>query len=131
MGLALSLLCGVLREDRSLVLALALLLCLVAQLCRTLCDPGTVAHQAPLSMGFSQARILEWVAISPGDLPQHPSPPSCLLCHTSFSASQVSMTSSVVSSPSTVSVLSYTSSAKEESRVSGRRRRPGEGCSPS
>ena len=26
--------------------------------------PWTVAHQAPLSMGFSQARILEWVAIS-------------------------------------------------------------------
>ena len=33
--------------------------------------PGTVARQAPLSMGFSQARILEWVAISfPGDLPR-------------------------------------------------------------
>ena len=75
MGPALSLLCGVLREDRSLVQALALLLCLVAQSCRALCDPGTVAHQDPLSMGFSQARILEWVAISPGDLPQHPSPP--------------------------------------------------------
>ena len=26
--------------------------------------PWTVAHQAPLSMGISQARILEWVAIS-------------------------------------------------------------------
>ena len=26
--------------------------------------PWTVAHQAPLSMGFPQARILEWVAIS-------------------------------------------------------------------
>ena len=26
--------------------------------------PWTVAHQAPLSMGFFQARILEWVAIS-------------------------------------------------------------------
>ena len=26
--------------------------------------PWTVAHQAPLSMEFSQARILEWVAIS-------------------------------------------------------------------
>ena len=26
--------------------------------------PGTVAHQAPLSPGVSQARILEWVAIS-------------------------------------------------------------------
>ena len=64
MGPALSLLCGVLREDRSLVLALALLLCLVAQSCRALCDPGTVAHQDPLSMGFSQARILEWAVTS-------------------------------------------------------------------
>ena len=26
--------------------------------------PWTVAHQGPLSMGFSQARILEWVSIS-------------------------------------------------------------------
>ena len=24
------------------------------QLCATLCDPWTVAHQAPLSMGFSR-----------------------------------------------------------------------------
>lgn len=39
-------------------------------------------------------------------------PKSCL-CHTSLSASQVSMTSSVVSSPSTVRVLSYTSSVTE------------------
>ena len=32
--------------------------------------PWTVAHQAPLSMGILQARILEWVACpSPGDLP--------------------------------------------------------------
>ena len=32
--------------------------------------PWTVAHQAPLSMGILQARILEWVAFpSPGDLP--------------------------------------------------------------
>ena len=29
----------------------------------------TVAHQAPPSMGILQARILEWVASSPGDLP--------------------------------------------------------------
>ena len=30
----------------------------------------TVAHQAPLSMGILQARILEWVAVSPsGYLP--------------------------------------------------------------
>ena len=26
--------------------------------------PWTVAHQAPLSLGFSQARILEWVTVS-------------------------------------------------------------------
>ena len=26
--------------------------------------PWTVAHQAPLSMGFFQARILEWIGIS-------------------------------------------------------------------
>ena len=25
--------------------------------------PRTVAHQAPLSMGISQARVLEWVAM--------------------------------------------------------------------
>ena len=40
-------------------------------------------------------------------------PRFCLLCHTSLSASQVSMTTSVVSSPSTVRVLSYTSSVRE------------------
>ena len=28
----------------------------------TLCYPMDVALQAPLSMGFSKARILEWVA---------------------------------------------------------------------
>ena len=39
-------------------------MCLVAQLCLTLCDPVTIAHQDSLSMGFSQARTLEWVVIS-------------------------------------------------------------------
>ena len=34
------------------------------QLCATPCDPMTIACQAPLSMGFFPARILEWVAIS-------------------------------------------------------------------
>ena len=39
-------------------------LCFVAQLCPTLCDPmDWVALQAPLSMGILQARMLEWVAI--------------------------------------------------------------------
>jgi len=31
----------------------------------------TVAHQAPLSMGIVQARILEWVAISYSIFPPH------------------------------------------------------------
>ena len=42
----------------------------VAQSCPTLCDPWTVAHQAPLSMGFSRQEY--WSALlfpSPGDLP--------------------------------------------------------------
>ena len=33
------------------------------QLCPVLCDLWTIAQQAPLSVGFFQARILEWVAI--------------------------------------------------------------------
>ena len=37
---------------------------LVTQLCLTLCNPWTAAHQAPLSMRILQARTLEWVAIS-------------------------------------------------------------------
>ena len=32
------------------------------QLCPALYDPWTVAHQAPLTMGILQARILEWIA---------------------------------------------------------------------
>ena len=35
--------------------------CFIAQSRLTLCDP--VAHQAPLSMGILQARILEWVVM--------------------------------------------------------------------
>ena len=37
---------------------------LVAKLCLTLITPWTVVCHAPLFMGFFQARILEWVAIS-------------------------------------------------------------------
>ena len=37
---------------------------LVAKSCLTHVTPWTVAHQATLSMGILQARILEWVAIS-------------------------------------------------------------------
>ena len=40
------------------------------QLCPTLCDPVTVALQAPRSMVILQAGILEWVVCPPpGDLP--------------------------------------------------------------
>ena len=41
----------------------------VVQLCLTLCDPWTVAHQAPLSMGFSRQEHWSGVPFhSPGDL---------------------------------------------------------------
>ena len=43
---------------------------LVAQLCPTLCDPWTVARQAPLSMGFSRHEYHGGSPFpSPGDLP--------------------------------------------------------------
>ena len=44
--------------------------CIVAQSCLTLVTPWTVAHQAPLSMGFSRQEY--WNGFSfptPGDLP--------------------------------------------------------------
>ena len=49
------------------------MLCLVAQLCPTLCDPmHCVAHKAPLSMGFSRQKYWSGLPFpSPGDLP-HP-----------------------------------------------------------
>ena len=40
------------------------MLCLIVQSCLTLCDPWNVAHQAPLSIGILQPRILEWVTLS-------------------------------------------------------------------
>ena len=42
----------------------------VAQSCPTLCNPWTVAHQAPRSMGFSRQEYWSGVPLpSPGDLP--------------------------------------------------------------
>ena len=44
--------------------------CLVTQLCPSLCDPWTADHQAPLSMGFSRQEY--WSGLlgpPPGDLP--------------------------------------------------------------
>ena len=46
------------------------------QSCPTVCDPMTVAHQAPLSMGFSRQEY--WSGLpcpSPGDLPKPGSKP--------------------------------------------------------
>ena len=43
---------------------------LVAKSCPTLATPWTVAHQAPLSMGFSRQEYLSGLPFpSPGDLP--------------------------------------------------------------
>ena len=42
----------------------------VAQSCPTLCDPGTVAHQAPPSMGFTRQEYWSGLPFpSPRDLP--------------------------------------------------------------
>ena len=45
-----------------------------------LATPWTVAYQAPLSMGFFQARILEWVAISYSRGSSWPRGPTCVSC---------------------------------------------------
>ena len=64
-------------------------LCLVTQSCPTLCNPmDCIAHQAPLSMGILQARMLRWVAMpsSRGFCPTQGSNPvlphcKCILYH--------------------------------------------------
>ena len=44
--------------------------CLVAKSCPILCNPWTVAHQAPMSMGFSRQEYWSGLLFpSPGDLP--------------------------------------------------------------
>ena len=44
--------------------------CLVTKLCRLFVSPWTVAHQAPLSMGFSRQEYWNGLPFpSPGDLP--------------------------------------------------------------
>ena len=37
---------------------------LLSKLCLTLVTPWAIACQVPLSVGFSQARMLEWIGIS-------------------------------------------------------------------
>ena len=45
-------------------------MCSVTQLCPTLCDPWTVAHQVPLSMEISRHKYWsEFPFLLPGDLP--------------------------------------------------------------
>ena len=47
-----------------------LLLSLVTQLCPSLCNPMHLAHQAPLSMGFSRQEYWSMLPFpSPGDIP--------------------------------------------------------------
>ena len=52
----------------------------VTQSWPTLSTPWTVAHQAPPSMGFSQARILEWAAISFTRGSSQPRDWTCISC---------------------------------------------------
>ena len=52
--------------------------CLVTELCPTLCDPWTVAPQAPLSMAFSRQEYWSGLPFpSPGDLPDPGVEPAC------------------------------------------------------
>ena len=57
------------------------------QSCLTLCNPMTVAHQAPLSMGFSRQE--HWTGLPcapPGDLPNPGTEPSSVSCLWRFSS---------------------------------------------
>ena len=52
------------------ILCVCVCVCLVAQLCPTLCDPMDVAHQVPLSMGFSRQEFWSELPFPPPeDLP--------------------------------------------------------------
>ena len=53
------------NESAPCILTVCVVLCIVTQLRVTFWDPMDSSHQAPLSMGILQARILEWVAMSP------------------------------------------------------------------
>ena len=56
------------------------LLCSVISHAQLFMTPWTVVHQAPLSMGIFQARILEWVAIPSFRGPSQPGLNPGLLC---------------------------------------------------
>ena len=54
---------------------------------RLLATPWTVAHQAPLSMGILQARILAWVAMPSSRGSSQPMDQPRILCHLSHQGS--------------------------------------------
>ena len=60
---------------------LCVVCCSVAQPCLTLCDPmDYIAHQAPLSMGFSRQEYWSGLPFPPpGDLPD-PGVKTCVSC---------------------------------------------------
>ena len=61
-----------------LLIYICSMLCLIAQSCLTLCNPMTVAHQAPLSMGFFRQEY--WSGLPsppPGNLPNLGIEPRC------------------------------------------------------
>ena len=65
-GLCQQWMCKDMREEM-----LALCVCVLNCVCLFL-TPWTAAHQAPLSMGFLQARLLQWVAVSYSRGSSHP-----------------------------------------------------------
>ena len=57
-------------EDVKIPITLCVCVCVCTQSCLTLCDPMDYSLPASSAHGISQARILEWAAISSsGDLP--------------------------------------------------------------
>ena len=63
---------------------------LVPKLCPTLATPWTVAHQAPLSMGFPRQEYWSELPFpSPGDLPNIGVEPKVDSCHCTTRASQL------------------------------------------
>ena len=61
----------------------------ITQLRPTLCDPWTVAHQAPPSMGFSRQEYWSGLPFpSPGDLPNPGTEPASTALRVDTSASQ-------------------------------------------
>ena len=64
------------KEPDKLHLSNLLCVCLVTELCPTLCDPMDYSPPGSSVHGTSQARILEWLSFPPpGDLPPQPPAP--------------------------------------------------------